>query len=332
LEKSGSKYILSKPLIDALKGSEMNFPMFPVSAMGDDGEVQLSSSGILFLALNPKDDTSKFIAAKLWHIWIRDFTLPPNDMCEVSTGIDGIFTAPTFTADGKGFAFLATDSLSVAGAFNRIFVIPSFLLDAKPIEIVVVREKKWDLNPESLAWSNDSSELFVQAEERARRKLWKLPLARCGHLNSPLEVTPVLLSEETGSVTSFFHLNNLKECNKLLINTSSMIDSGSFHIKDTSTLSKITFPQFNFNHLEFGLRRSQISEINFKGKREDYDVQAWVFKPSDFDEKKTYPLAFLIHGGPTGNWGDSWSTRWNPAVWAEQGYVVVLPNPYALLL
>jgi dipeptidyl aminopeptidase/acylaminoacyl peptidase len=56
-------------------------------------------------------------------------------------------------------------------------------------------------------------------------------------------------------------------------------------------------------------------------------VQAWIIKPSNFNENKRYPLAFLIHGGPEDDWQDSWSTRWNPAVWAEQGYVVVMPNP-----
>jgi len=51
-----------------------------------------------------------------------------------------------------------------------------------------------------------------------------------------------------------------------------------------------------------------------------------VYKPSNFEEGKKYPLALLIHGGPQGAWGDSWSTRWNPAVYAEQGYVVITPN------
>lgn len=49
--------------------------------------------------------------------------------------------------------------------------------------------------------------------------------------------------------------------------------------------------------------------------------------PTNFDKTKKYPLAFLIHGGPQGAWADSWSTRWNPKVWADQGYVVVAPNP-----
>lgn len=28
-------------------------------------------------------------------------------------------------------------------------------------------------------------------------------------------------------------------------------------------------------------------------------------------------MAFLIHGGPQGAWEDGWSTRWNPAVFAN---------------
>lgn len=50
-------------------------------------------------------------------------------------------------------------------------------------------------------------------------------------------------------------------------------------------------------------------------------------KPEGFSADKKYPLAFLIHGGPQGSWGDSWSTRWNPKVIADQGYVVVAVNP-----
>jgi dipeptidyl aminopeptidase/acylaminoacyl peptidase len=56
-------------------------------------------------------------------------------------------------------------------------------------------------------------------------------------------------------------------------------------------------------------------------------VQYWVIKPPDFDAAKKYPVVFLIHGGPQGEWGDAWSYRWNPALWAAQGWVVVAPNP-----
>jgi len=77
----------------------------------------------------------------------------------------------------------------------------------------------------------------------------------------------------------------------------------------------------------FGLSRKQIEEIHWDGAAKGTSIHAWVIKPSFFNSKEKYPLAYLIHGGPQGAWEDGWSTRWNPAVFAEQGYVVVTPNP-----
>jgi dipeptidyl aminopeptidase/acylaminoacyl peptidase len=56
-------------------------------------------------------------------------------------------------------------------------------------------------------------------------------------------------------------------------------------------------------------------------------IQYWLIKPTDFDASKKYPVVFLIHGGPQGAWLDSWSHRWNPLLWAAQGWVVAAPNP-----
>ena len=56
-------------------------------------------------------------------------------------------------------------------------------------------------------------------------------------------------------------------------------------------------------------------------------VQYWLLKPPNFEASRKYPVVFLIHGGPQGAWGDAWSTRWNPALWAAQGWVVAAPNP-----
>jgi dipeptidyl aminopeptidase/acylaminoacyl peptidase len=35
----------------------------------------------------------------------------------------------------------------------------------------------------------------------------------------------------------------------------------------------------------------------------------------------------LIHGGPQGSWGESWTYRWNAQVFAAAGFVVAMPNP-----
>jgi dipeptidyl aminopeptidase/acylaminoacyl peptidase len=56
-------------------------------------------------------------------------------------------------------------------------------------------------------------------------------------------------------------------------------------------------------------------------------VQYWLIKPPNFDATKKYPVVFMIHGGPQGAWQDAWSTRWNPELWAAQGWVIAAPNP-----
>ena len=69
-----------------------------------------------------------------------------------------------------------------------------------------------------------------------------------------------------------------------------------------------------------------IENVTVTGANGD-PMQMWLVFPPGFDAKKKWPLAFLVHGGPQGAWMNSWSSRWNPQVWAAQGYVVALPNP-----
>ncbi len=55
-------------------------------------------------------------------------------------------------------------------------------------------------------------------------------------------------------------------------------------------------------------------------------LQGFIIRPPGFDPAKKYPVKFLIHGGPQGAWGDSWSYRWNAELFAANGYVVVMIN------
>jgi dipeptidyl aminopeptidase/acylaminoacyl peptidase len=56
-------------------------------------------------------------------------------------------------------------------------------------------------------------------------------------------------------------------------------------------------------------------------------LQGFIIRPPGFDASKKYPVKFLIHGGPQGAWGDSWSYRWNAELFAANGYVVIMINP-----
>jgi dipeptidyl aminopeptidase/acylaminoacyl peptidase len=68
-----------------------------------------------------------------------------------------------------------------------------------------------------------------------------------------------------------------------------------------------------------------LESFTFKGAN-DEEVQGFMIKPPGFDPNKKYPLKFLIHGGPQGAWGNSWTYRWNAELFAASGYVVVMIN------
>lgn len=63
-------------------------------------------------------------------------------------------------------------------------------------------------------------------------------------------------------------------------------------------------------------------QFSFAGAEGD-TVHGYVFRPVGFEQGEKYPIAFLIHGGPQGSFGEGWSYRWNPQTYAAQGYGVV---------
>ena len=74
------------------------------------------------------------------------------------------------------------------------------------------------------------------------------------------------------------------------------------------------------------IHMSPLESFWFTGS-ENAKVQGFLVRPPNFDPQKKYPVKFLIHGGPQGAWGDSWSYRWNPELFAANGYVVIMINP-----
>jgi dipeptidyl aminopeptidase/acylaminoacyl peptidase len=54
------------------------------------------------------------------------------------------------------------------------------------------------------------------------------------------------------------------------------------------------------------------------------EIQSFVITPNT---PGPHPVLFWVHGGPISHFADWWHWRWNPLVFAEQGYAVVMPNP-----
>ena len=122
----------------------------------------------------------------------------------------------------------------------------------------------------------------------------------------------------SGSVSDMRPLN--ASSTQVFLSSTSLIENSLYSIVDIETKAEAEIiDSMSHDGSLFGLSKSQVSEIWFDGATDGQRVHAWLIRPSDFSHEKSYPLAYLVHGGPQGSWDDSWSTRWNPAVFAEQG-------------
>jgi dipeptidyl aminopeptidase/acylaminoacyl peptidase len=61
-------------------------------------------------------------------------------------------------------------------------------------------------------------------------------------------------------------------------------------------------------------------KFSFAGSGGD---RVWGIKVKPARATGKLPIAFVIHGGPQGSFGNSWSYRWNPRLFAAPGYGVV---------
>ena len=66
----------------------------------------------------------------------------------------------------------------------------------------------------------------------------------------------------------------------------------------------------------------EFEQFSFPGWN-DETVRGYVVKPYGFDAGKRFPVAFIVHGGPQAAFGNEWSYRWNPQVFAGAGYAAV---------
>jgi dipeptidyl aminopeptidase/acylaminoacyl peptidase len=113
--------------------------------------------------------------------------------------------------------------------------------------------------------------------------------------------------------------------------SSSKRDNVSFHPEQKfGSLSAVTLTHFN-DALLSQIEMQALESFWFTGAHND-KVEGFLVKPPNFDGSKKYPVKFLIHGGPEGAWGDDWSYRWNPELFASptsstsSGYVVIMIN------
>ncbi len=211
--------------------------------------------------------------------------------------------SPRLSPDGKTLAYKA-----MRRAANEADRFDIFLRDLKTGAVTALAAG-WDHSADEIAWSKDGRSLLVSADETGSHKLFRIDvktskvttLSKDGHIDAFAETAQGIVFLKSGlSGPSQLYAANSKAM---------FIDMGARGLTGINPVLK---------DRAFG----QYEQFSFKGWN-DETVHGYVMKPANYQEGKTYPVAFIVHGGPQVSFGDAWSYRWNPNVFAGQGYAVV---------
>jgi dipeptidyl aminopeptidase/acylaminoacyl peptidase len=323
LDDKSSKYTLSK-LDNVLAGTGLESPIPP---FGGTDHFDVGDESVIFAAKDPDMNPASNTKCNLYLVKILDWThtkLSPRvapEQVAVSGSFQGAISSPVFSPDGKSAAFLQMRQNGYESDKNHLIIIPDL---SKPSICTTLLNSAggdlgWDRSPSSITWSADGSTLFLTAEDQGRIVLFKTPAKPSSAIH------PLALTRSEGSVTSVSALAT----GNLILSFTNLVDNSAYYFLQPELASPRAqlLSSYAKHGSLYGLSRKQVDELWWPGAAENTRVHAWVVKPSTFDPKQRYPLAYLVHGGPQGAWEDAWSTRWNPAVYAEQGYVVICPNP-----
>jgi dipeptidyl aminopeptidase/acylaminoacyl peptidase len=218
----------------------------------------------------------------------------------------GADASPLYSPDGR---YIAYRSQATAGYESDRFRL--MLYDRQSGQSRSISESL-DSNVEGFVFSPDSQRIYFAAGERGHQPIYAVtvPGGSISKLvtdgfNDDVKVTndgrAFVFSRSTGARPTEIYRSNA----------------------DGSGVAQVTKTNDPFMS-EFNLQ--PLEEVTWTGGA-GAKVAGFIAKPPGFTASKKWPLIVLIHGGPQGAWNDAWGYRWNPQVFAANGYVVFMPNP-----
>ena len=285
----------------------------PSGAFGGSEDWSVAPNGAVALSCRPP-----LAADEAWttnrHVYLKDSFAAEGAAC-LTEGNPGYDFSPAFSEDGSKLAWL-----TMAGAQYEADAIGIKLYDVatKATTDLVAADADFAYSPQSLHWSGDGSKIYFTADVRARRRLCVVDVAS--------RAVEILGSDADGSISVHGEI-----AGGLLVSRDSFGAPPELYRcgVDGAGLEQLTF----FNEAKLAAVDLGVAEdVSFFNPRpgrespEGADIQAYLLKPANFDAKKKYPLAVVIHGGPQGSIGDDWHYRWNLQSYASAGFGVLAVN------
>ncbi len=231
------------------------------------------------------------------------YTVPitGGEIHKITIGL-GADNSPLYSPDGKMLAFRSQERAGYESDRWRLMV-----LDRASGKTTNLSESldRW---VEGMTWLPDSERLVFTTEDRGRTGLQMISATGGGArliISGPSTLDDVQFSPD-GETMIYTQQSGSKPAEIFKATAGAGTGVALTHFNDLAIQNSTVRP---------------LEEMTVNG------IQTFIVKPPDFSPAKKYPVLFLIHGGPQGAWGETWSYRWNPQVFASAGYLVIMPNP-----
>ena len=210
-------------------------------------------------------------------------------------------TQPVVSPDGRYLAWLAMARPGFEADQLRVM-----LRDRKTGAVRNLSEG-FDRSLGSLKWSADSKTLYGTGDDTGQHTLFSVNVGN-GKWNRLVSKGFVGGFDLAGKHIVYAY-DNLKLPAELFKISASGGKASQLTAFNAEKLASVQFGDYE--------------QFSFKGAN-DETVYGYLIKPANFEPGKKYPIAFLVHGGPQGSFGDHFHYRWNPQAYAGQGYAAIM--------
>lgn len=284
-----------------MKGIDADCPGKPFGG-GEDYTWTPDGKSVVFACRNVGREEAWKTDFDLWLVPADGSAAPKN----LTPENEALLAQPTFSPDGKTLAFLAMVRPGYESDRQRIA-----LMDWPSGKMRMLTEA-WDRSASGVAWSKDGATIYTHADHLGQHPLFAVSAANgeVKQLTKEGHVAAVTLAG-TNVVYAMHHLRSPAE---LYLAGSA---DGNDQAITALNAAKVA-----------ACRMGEPEQFTFKGWN-DETVYGYCVTPVDFDANKKYPVAFLIHGGPQGSFGNDFHYRWNPQAYAGRGYAAVMIDFHA---
>lgn len=219
----------------------------------------------------------------------------------LTAGNPAMDTGPLFSHDGKTLYYRAMKRATFEA--DRLAIMAMDVATGSQREI----NAAWDRSADSLALSEDGKTLYTVSDAVGTHALFAI------------DVTSGTARKLAGNGT----VSGFDVVGKTLVFARSTLTSPAQLFSADASGGKVKqISNFNADKLK-DIAMGSYEQFNFKGWNNE-PVYGYVVKPANFDKNKKYPVAFLIHGGPQGSFGNNFHYRWNAQTYAGIGFAVVM--------